>query len=87
MVLNGVLDSVGSGLAPAAPALAPAICKCLDSGNPSVRQVGRGCWAAGLGQLRQLGFCRPACQAVARLRMALAACLQQTVPMPWLLLT
>ncbi|KAL4421548.1 hypothetical protein ABPG75_010839 [Micractinium tetrahymenae] len=39
-VLNGVmLGGAGAGLAPAAPALLPAICKCLDSGNPSVRQA------------------------------------------------
>ncbi|KAL4449554.1 hypothetical protein ABPG77_007198 [Micractinium sp. CCAP 211/92] len=38
-VLNSVLACTGTDLVPAAPALLPAICKCLDSGNPSVRQA------------------------------------------------
>lgn len=38
--LNSLLGGSSEVLAPAAPALVPAVCKGLDSSNPSVRQVG-----------------------------------------------
>lgn len=40
VALNALLVGSSEALAPAAPALVPAVCKGLDSGNPSVRQVG-----------------------------------------------
>ena len=39
--LSGMLEDAGggAGLAPAAATLLPALCKCLDSGNPPLRQA------------------------------------------------